>query len=489
MVSGKKSDIRKERLFAIALTIVYILVHIFIAMHHEAWRDEGQSWTLVRNSTVIELLADLCVEGHPALWFFTIMPFIKLGLPFNCFSLISLVFMGLALYCLLRFSPFPVWARVLLTFSSLFMYYNPVIPRIYSEVTLLVIVISLLFHKRKEHPWLYGLLIMLLTQSHILLEGLAIGLVLECFFRFFSDKSNRKKAMIPFALGTASGLLALAEIFPRAGTNRSVDISASGISSNLTKGHFILLRDATTYSLWRFKGGLPLFFLTVLLLLAAVVISYLAIRRYRILSFLKWFFIVSISLGMPLFVVFFIYNVHSQMATIFLLIPLCFLLMLWGECDNKELNQAVLIIVLALSLSTCPQTIKTAINDVEGPYSNSKITADFIIENAEADSVILVAENEYNSPVYSYVADLRPDIEFYSFQKHEVYKYHVWGTEYPQFTAAEIAGIAVNIFNGRPVYLLLPYGIDDDIWLEGLLLANTYNLSREDYVLFKVKTS
>ncbi|MBR0451799.1 MAG: hypothetical protein IJI78_07380 [Oscillospiraceae bacterium] len=486
MVDEKSRNLNKERILSVILTLLYIAVHVFIAIHHEAWRDEGQSWMLVKNSTVSELLADLCVEGHPALWFFTIMPFIKLGLPFRLFSLISLISMGLAFYCLVRFSPFPYWIRVLLSFSSLFMYYNPVIPRIYSEVALLVIVLSLLFPKRAEHPWLYGLLLLLLAQSHILLEGLTIGLVFECFIRLFTKKKERSKATIPFAMGTISGLTAIAELFPRAGTNRSVDISASGIFSNFTMARFILLRDATTYSLWGFSGRFPLLLLSVFLALGVICLSFLAIRRYGFLSFLKWGSIVFISFGIPLFIVFFVYSIHNQMATILLLLLLGFLTMLWATCDSKGLKYTALIFVLALSLATFPQAFSAALYDINGPYSNSMATADYIVENADEDSVILVAENEYNSPIYGYVSDSRPDIEFYSFQKYEPYKYHVWGVAYPQFTPAEIASVAVNLFNGRSVYLLLPYGIEDDTWLEDLILANSENPAQEYYIVYNV---
>ena len=484
-MTAKKSIIKKEQTLSIVLALLYISLHVFIAIHHEAWRDEGQSWMLVKNSTVTELLSDLCVEGHPALWFFTIMPFIKLGLPFRFFSLISLIFMGLSYYCLLRFSPFPFWIRVLLSFSSLFLYYNPVIPRIYSEATLLVIAVSIIFPKRYDHPWLYGILLALLAQSHILLEGLTIGLVFECFTRLISKKS---KAAIPFVLGTISGLIAIAELYPRAGTNRSVDISASGIFSNFTIERFFRLRDATTFSLWGFQGSFPSLVLTIFLLIGIISISYLAIRKCGFSSFIKWSLIVLLSFGIPLFIVFFVYSIHSQMATIFLLLLLGFLLVLGGSCDSNTLKYVALVFVLLLSLSTIPHVLKAAVYDIGEPYSNSKATADFFVQNAPEDSVILVAENEYNSPVYGYVSDMRPDIEFYSFQKLEPYKYHLWGISYPQFTSAEIASIAVNQFSGKTVYLLLPlqYGIEDNTWLEGLLLENGYNPSQEDYVIYRV---
>ena len=174
------------------------------------------------------------------------------------------------------------------------------------------------------------------------------------------------------------------------------------------------------------------------------------------------------------------------MATILLLLLLGFLTMLWASCDNKGLKYTALVFVLALSLSTFPQAFNAALYDIDGPYSNSRTTADFIAENADENSVILVAENEYNSPIYGYVSDMRPDIEFYSFQKYEPYKYHVWGVAYPQFTSAEIASVAVNLFNGRSVYLLLPYGIEDNTWLEGLILANSENPTQEYYILYRV---
>ncbi|MBR3355212.1 MAG: hypothetical protein IKG47_07665 [Oscillospiraceae bacterium] len=478
---------KSRKIFSICLTLIYIGINLYLASKHEAWRDEGQSWVLVKNASLKELILDLCVEGHPALWFMTILPFAKLGVPFQCFHLLSITMMSIAFYLMLQVSPFPYWAKLLLTCNSVFWYYNPIIPRIYSEAVLLLVLLCSVYDKREEHPWIYGILLFMLAQSHVLLEGLAIALVFERFCVLLKSKGQAKQSVPSFVLGTIGGLLAFAELFPRAGTRRSVDISSSGILANMTKERISLLTDATTSCLWGFTENWKQIGMLVFLLVGAAILLIISFNEEGLLKTIYRSLTLVVALGIPLFIVFFVYSIHEQMATLFLLILLSLMWIAWADKGREKQKRFMLAIVIVILLASAPTTIKAMAYDINERYSNSKDMANYIIDNTPEDAVILVNDSEYNTPVYSYVLDKREDITFFNVQKREDYKYHVWGESYPPVTEVEAKAIAVNLFYGRSVYWLLPFSLDETNYITLLDVENNQNYTQEYYVYYKVE--
>ena len=51
---------------------------------HEPWFDEAQSWAIARSGTIKEILFEIPhYEGHPPLWHLILVPFAKLGAPYE----------------------------------------------------------------------------------------------------------------------------------------------------------------------------------------------------------------------------------------------------------------------------------------------------------------------------------------------------------------------------------------------------------------------
>ena len=100
-----KNQFQKHFFYALLL-VLYVSLHLFLILHHEAFRDEAQAWTIAKNTTLSELFADLSIEGHPCLWFLIIRPFAKLGMSYRYFGMISLVFMGISAALFLYLAPF-----------------------------------------------------------------------------------------------------------------------------------------------------------------------------------------------------------------------------------------------------------------------------------------------------------------------------------------------------------------------------------------------
>jgi len=123
---------KKEAIINIAILVIYISLQIFLAMHHEAWRDESQAWIIAKNASFGEMLGLCASEGHPCMWFFILKILSLCGFSFYWFSAISITIMAVAASLFLWKCPFPTVLKVAVLLSPVFFYYNPVICRIYA---------------------------------------------------------------------------------------------------------------------------------------------------------------------------------------------------------------------------------------------------------------------------------------------------------------------------------------------------------------------
>lgn len=211
-----KQSRNKEKIYAISDIIafaLYVVIHLFLVLHHEAWRDEAQAWLIAKNLSLQEIFMICRVEGHPILWFLFLFPFAKLGFSFYYVSYISLFIMSICVYVLLKKSPLPKIVNYIVLLSTTFFYYNAVIFRIYCISILIVLLICAFYKDRLEKPFIYSLLIALLFQTQIKYSGLAIGLCIEFIYMIIARKKDYRKLfflLLPFI----SLILVIAELLP-----------------------------------------------------------------------------------------------------------------------------------------------------------------------------------------------------------------------------------------------------------------------------------
>ena len=104
--------------------IIYLLGVCTVSFFHEPWFDEAQSWAIARSGTIKEILFEIPhYEGHPPLWHLILVPFAKLGAPYELsLAAVNIFFMTLAVAVLLFKSPFPKLIRCLLPFNFFLFY-------------------------------------------------------------------------------------------------------------------------------------------------------------------------------------------------------------------------------------------------------------------------------------------------------------------------------------------------------------------------------
>lgn len=239
---------KRIELFAVLL---YAAAHLLMAIFHEPWYDEAVSWQIARCASVRDILFRIPhYEGHPPLWHLILLPFAKLGAPYELsLTLVSLVFAGAAVGLIIYHAPFPRIVRLLLPFTYFFFYQYGVISRPYCVMMLAFILLAMGYRSRNEKPGKYTLSLMLLclTSAYGILfaGGLAMVWVWEIWNRrnilsFFRSIFTDRRIWWLAAL-LALALLLIAEIMPRE------DTFATNFIANIEDANHPLLCLAYTF--------------------------------------------------------------------------------------------------------------------------------------------------------------------------------------------------------------------------------------------------
>lgn len=204
--------------------IIYLLGVCTITYFHEPWFDEAQAWAIAKSGTIKEILFEIPHnEGHPPLWDLLLLPFAKLGAPYELsLAIVNIFFITLAVSVLLFKSPFPKIVRCLLPFNFFLFYQFGVISRPYCILVLAMFLAAACHKNRNEHPVKYLLCLALMCSVHtfgiIIAGGFCIVWLGEIFSRHYKNGTltkvfTDKRCWLMLAL-LLFVVLILIEIFP-----------------------------------------------------------------------------------------------------------------------------------------------------------------------------------------------------------------------------------------------------------------------------------
>lgn len=293
--------------------IIYLLGVCTITYFHEPWFDEAQAWAIAKSGTIKEILFEIPHnEGHPPLWDLLLLPFAKLGAPYELsLAIVNIFFITLAVSVLLFKSPFPKIVRCLLPFNFFLFYQFGVISRPYCILVLAMFLAAACHKNRNEHPVKYLLCLALMCSVHtfgiIIAGGFCIVWLGEIFGQHYKNATlakvfTDKRCWLMLAL-LLFVVLILIEIFPS--ENTYVDGKATSkeifhFSFTLTQflWLFLILTEATV-------GQMPQTLSTsydttslITLSIVAVIIFILAVSIFysnkKLLNFLVPYLIFSL---------------------------------------------------------------------------------------------------------------------------------------------------------------------------------------------------
>ena len=227
---------KKDRHYALGLTVLFLAIGAFTASHHEMWRDEIQAWLLARDSTsVFNLFANLKYEGHPGLWHLCLMPLSRITHSPIMMQMLHLLITGVTVYLFVRYSPFNWFQKLLFCFGYFVLYEYAIVARNYALGLLLITVLCVLFKERyKRFIWVGCVLFLLAhTSVHALIVTIGIGIALCCEYVFagrllrplneeIAAVENKRSIWIGFALIGVGILTAVLQLNPPPDTGFAV---------------------------------------------------------------------------------------------------------------------------------------------------------------------------------------------------------------------------------------------------------------------------
>lgn len=204
-----------------AILAAAFLLHVgitgWVAFHHEAWADEADSWLLVRDAPVPEVIRIASHRGAPLLFEALLWPLARAGAPYAAQQIINLLSVWAAVLLVLRASELPLPVRVLFPFSYYPAFEYAVNARPYGLQMLFTFAMAACWRTRRERPMRLAIAIALLanTTLHGLVTAAVAGLVLLIEQRRFTKAT---------ALMLLGGLIAAAQLWPKGGPPRSANI-------------------------------------------------------------------------------------------------------------------------------------------------------------------------------------------------------------------------------------------------------------------------
>ena len=419
--------------FALIVTAIFVLANIPLVITHENWNDEAVSWALSREINLSNIYEINNAEPHPLLWQFILAPFSKLGLPFDAISYISLAFVAFAVFLFVRFAPMNGFFKFVFLISSGFFYFLPVISRDYSLVPLAIALVCIVYKSRHEKPFLYGLAVAFLMQTHFLMYGFAaalgVGFVMEAIIK--KDRKTKPfKKLIVFSLPILISLISVVPIVVNSFNNQAIltgkasegvpEEYAEPFIPNMITGFF-----GTDSDILRI----------VLIILSAVYAVSLLAKDEKAFAYFAigegfWFYVMSnLYRG---------YIVITPKISLLLLILLATTWIVAVEENEKEnifskiLNHSEIIkiakrsgmrniyIVTAglIAVSTVVHVFRSSSEDIDYLFSDAKETAS-ILNNLEEGSLLIQADisSEIDAATHEYITK---DFVFYSYLQNKV---------------------------------------------------------------------
>ncbi len=217
------SENKKSLAIKIAALILYSAVIFIGALYHEYWFDEAQAWVIARDCDIPGILAIMRQEGHPPLWHLILHIFASMGLPVFALGVISWAVSVVTAAIVIFRMPAKPYLKAAMLMSGGMIYINSVVSRSYCLINLILVITAIIFPERKSRPVLFGLLVALLANTHVMMCGLVGIYGIYMLYDLFSGwkSSTKKQNTLSIAGLGIAGLGVIALVLPLLGSMSS----------------------------------------------------------------------------------------------------------------------------------------------------------------------------------------------------------------------------------------------------------------------------
>jgi len=363
-----------------AAFVVWIAVTVFIAAHHEPWRDEADPWLVARDADAVTFLRRASLSGTPSLWHLILVPLARGGAPYDSQKALHLAIAAASVALILWRSPFPWLTKLAAVFSYFFAYEYAIVVRSYALSVLLLLLIATWYGSRFTRPYRFAAAVALLANTNT--HSLFIAALLGLFFAYEIVK-ERRKLWKPVAVMLAGGLMAVAQLAAAPGERATTFVRIQFDAPAEALGSAFLPRIV-----W---PGAPIAGLLV------VGCATVWLWRRPLLVVLLWSWYAALAL---IFTFWWIGGVrHAGLVLMLLLVVLWIAL----EEEGRRINVPVALLTISLLVAdfTCVLIYRT---DYRYAYSGAKEIADFLRANRLDGDVIAAHSETTTSALAPYLA-------------------------------------------------------------------------------------
>jgi len=155
-------------IFSLSVLLFWLGVVIFVAFHHEMWRDEAHClYVALSADSLWQLPSAVKNEGHPILWYLVLWLGYHLTETPVVLQVVSIIIGFSSIVLFFRFAPFTVWFKILFLFSFLPFYEYTIMARNYGISMLFFFLFAILYPQKKEKPYLLAFILFALANTNI----------------------------------------------------------------------------------------------------------------------------------------------------------------------------------------------------------------------------------------------------------------------------------------------------------------------------------
>ena len=193
-------------IFPIAFSIITLIISL---LRIPFW-DETHAFEIARLN-IFEILYMTRIEGHYLLWYLILKPFSSISLYPYSMLIINWLFCVGAIFVLWIKSPFDNLEKILITFSSPFVFYFAPVARCYSIGIFFLFLICALFKNRYKKHCLFSWLLLICSNTSLMAFISCFYIWLIYLFQLFKKKSKKIKTCLLFFI--ANFILFLIQFF------------------------------------------------------------------------------------------------------------------------------------------------------------------------------------------------------------------------------------------------------------------------------------
>lgn len=374
--------------------IIYCFVLLILTLHHEPWFDEAQSW-LISQKFKFSILQS---EGHPCVWYFVESFFIKFGLTYNFSWVIPYSITVITSFIFIFFVRMDKKIKFLFLISPTIFYFSNCFVRVYCLIALLIMILILIYPLRLKHPFVYGILLLLLINTHVVACGLVGALMLFDLYELI--KFKKKKLLISLGFSILGIVLLFLQLYKCFIANP--DVLATPEDNYLIRFflNFYNMLKAQTINMW--------FVSIIFILLGVFCIKMIKYKENRTL------FVLLFALLFQLVIYTFVYDFSDYMSVIFFMNFLFCISLI----KNIKMFKWNIILIFATTLYG---TLHYVSFDYKYNYADCKNTYSFIEDKIPKNSEIYCYNRALCTALKPY--DINDNYKFIDYQTDELIDY------------------------------------------------------------------